>query len=126
VRRNYHRGRLGTPKSGLSREVPLSETAPRALAAHRHTRSEDFVFCDAKGNPLTASRMRYELRAICKRAGMRRIGWHVMRHNTEFSIIPRDGMGSAPPPSEMVALERWVARDYQRLLKKPKSRSSMG
>jgi hypothetical protein len=33
VRRNYHRGRLGTPKSGLSREVPLSETATRALAA---------------------------------------------------------------------------------------------
>lgn len=89
VRRNYHRGRLGTPKSGLSREVPLSETATRALAAHRHTRSEDFVFCDAKGNLLTASRMRYELRAICKRAGMRRIGWHVMRHSFASHLVMR-------------------------------------
>jgi len=89
VRRNYHRGRLGTPKSGLSREVPLSETATRALAAHRHTRSEDFVFCDAKGNPLTASRMRYELRAICKRAGLRRIGWHVARHSFASHLVMR-------------------------------------
>jgi integrase len=89
VRRNYHRGRFGTPKSGLSREVPLSETATRALAAHQHTRSDDLVFCDEQGRPFTASRMRNELRRICKRAGLRKIGWHVARHTFASHLVMR-------------------------------------
>jgi integrase len=90
VRRNYHRGRFGTPKSGLSREVPLSETATRALAAHQHTRSDDLMFCDAEGRPLTASRMRYELRAICRRAKLgRKIGPHVLRHTFASHLVMR-------------------------------------
>jgi integrase len=89
VRRNYHRGRLGTPKSGLSREVPLSETATRALAAHQHTRSDDLVFCDAEGRPLTEGRMRRALRAICKRAELRPIGWHVLRHSFASHLVMR-------------------------------------
>jgi integrase len=89
VRRNYHRGRFGTPKSGLSREVPLSETATRALAAHKHARSDDLAFCDEKGRPFHPTRMRSELRRICKRAGLRRIGWHVLRHSFASHLVMR-------------------------------------
>ncbi len=89
VRRNYHRGRFGTPKSGLSREVPLSETATRALAAHTHSRSDDLVFCDEQGRPFHPTRMRSELRRICKRAGLRRIGWHVLRHTFASHLVMR-------------------------------------
>ncbi|MGH9886789.1 MAG: tyrosine-type recombinase/integrase, partial [bacterium] len=89
VCRNLYRGRFGTPKSGKNRYVDLNERAAAALAAHEHTRSEDLVFCDAKGKPLTASRIRFELRAICKRAGLRRIGPHVMRHSFASHLVMR-------------------------------------
>jgi integrase len=89
VRRNFYRGRFGTPKSGKAREVPLNDTATRALTAHQHTRSEDLVFCDGKGRPFTATRMRSELRRICKRAGLRRLGWHVLRHTFASHLVMR-------------------------------------
>ena len=89
VVRNYSRGRLGTPKSGKAREVPLNETAARALAAHAHDRSEDFVFCDARGKPLVETRVGRQLRAICKRAGLRPIGCHVLRHTFASHLVMR-------------------------------------
>ena len=89
VFRNLYRGLFGTPKSGKARDVPLNERAAAALAAHKHTRSEDLVFCDAEGQPLTAQRVRYALRAICKRAGLRRIGPHVMRHTFASHLVMR-------------------------------------
>ena len=112
VRRNYYRGRFGTPKSGLSREVPLSDTATRALAAHRHSRSDDLVFCDADGKPLTASRMRRKIRAICKRAGLRKIGWHVLRHTFASHLVMRGVALSAVQKlmghSSIVVTERYA------------------
>ena len=88
VCRNLYRGRFGTPKSGRNRYVDLNERATAALAAHTHDRSA-LVFCDAKGKPLTASRVRCELRRICKRAGLRRIGPHVLRHTFASHLVMR-------------------------------------
>jgi len=47
------------------------------------------VFCDEQGRPFTATRMRSELRRICKRAGLRRIGWHVLRHSFASHLVMR-------------------------------------
>jgi len=33
--------------------------------------------------------MRAKLRAICKRAGLRRIGWHVLRHTFASHLVMR-------------------------------------
>ena len=79
VRRRLYRGKFDTPKSGKPREVPLSEDARTALKRHRHLRGE-LVFCDADGRPFThrvATRMLW--RAL-KRAGLRLVGWHSLRH----------------------------------------------
>lgn len=129
VRRNFYRGRFGTPKSGKAREVPLSDQAARALAAHTHTRSEALVFCDAAGRPFTDTHMRCQLRAICKRAGLRRIGWHVLRHTFASHLVmrgvPLRAVQELMGHSSIVVTQRYahlapqVARDAVLLLDPP-------
>ena len=86
VRRAVSRGRLSTPKSGKSREVPLSPNAVLALKQHRHLRGE-FVFCNPDGSRLTKGRCKWPLWRVCKRAGLRRIGWHFLRHTFASHLV---------------------------------------
>jgi integrase len=88
VRQNVVRGHVGTPKSGKSREVPLSGEALAALKAHRHLRG-DLVFCDLGGRVLTKGETKWPLWSACKRAGLRRIGWHVLRHSFASHLVMR-------------------------------------
>ena len=69
---------LHPPKSGRSREVPLGDDVIAALKAHQHPRTH--VFDNADGTLLTASQCRKPLHRIARRAGLREIGWHVLRH----------------------------------------------
>jgi len=79
VRRSSWRGIVGTPKNGRERKVPLTARLKTALKAHRHLKSE-LVFCHADGRPFTQSAIEAALRFGCKRAGLRIIGSHVLRH----------------------------------------------
>lgn len=79
VRQAVALDRIGTPKSGKSRKLPLSREALDALKAHRHLRGE-LVFCADDGRMLRRNQCRRPLWAACRRAGLRRIGWHVLRH----------------------------------------------
>lgn len=79
VRRAAARATIGTPKSGKPREVELCDEARDALKAHKHLRGE-LVFCDARGALLSKERLKWPLWSACKRAGLERIGWHVLRH----------------------------------------------
>ncbi len=81
-------GRAGLPKSSKVREVPLSGEAIAALKAHRHLRGES-VFCDAGGHLLTQGETQAPLWSACKRAGLRRIGWHVLRHTFASQLVMR-------------------------------------
>jgi integrase len=89
VRRAVARGIVGTPKSGKSREVPLSPEALSALKAHRHLRGE-LVFCDGDGGMLTKGQCKHPLWRACKRAGLRRVGWHVLRHTFASHLVMRN------------------------------------
>lgn len=88
VRRNLVRGNLGTPKSGRNREVPLSDGTIRALKAHRHLRSE-LVFCQPSGEILNKEKCKHPIWRACKRAGLRRLGWHVCRHSFASHLAMR-------------------------------------
>lgn len=88
VRQSIVRGRVGPTKSGRSREVPLSSEARGVLKAHRHLRGE-LVFCDAAGHALTKGECKHPLWAACKRAGLRRVGWHVLRHTFASHLVMR-------------------------------------
>jgi len=72
-------GRLVSTKSRKGREVELGDDAAAALIGERHLRG-DYVFCDLDGHPLTAGACKHPLYRACRRAKVRRIGWHVLRH----------------------------------------------
>ena len=88
VRRAVARGVVGTPKSGKSREIPLNEKALAALERQRHLRGE-LVFCDDAGRMLRKGACKWPLWSACKRAGLRRIGWHALRHTFASHLVMR-------------------------------------
>ena len=59
-----------------------------ALKAHRHLRGER-VFCDMSGRTLTKGECKWPLWLTCKRAGLRRIGWHTLRHSFASHLVMR-------------------------------------
>jgi integrase len=79
VRRAVSRGVVSSPKNGKGREVPLSSDAVAALKGHRHLRGE-LVFCPGDGRMFRKNECKHPLWRSCKKAGLRRIGWHVLRH----------------------------------------------
>jgi integrase len=88
VRRARVRGKMKGPKNGKPREIPMSDALRVALKGHRHLRG-DFVFCDLDGQPLTKGACKHPLWRACKRAGLRRIGWHVLRHTFASHLAMR-------------------------------------
>jgi integrase len=88
VRRSISRGIAGTPKSGRSREIPTSDELLRALKGHRHLRGE-LVFCDADGRLLTRNECKHPLWRAFKRAGLRQLGWHALRHTFASHLVMR-------------------------------------
>jgi len=94
VRRNLVRGILGTPKSGKNREIPLSDAAIAALKSYRHLRG-DIVFCTESGDYLTKEITKRPLWRACKKAGLRKIGWHVLRHTFASHLAMRGAPAKA-------------------------------
>ena len=88
VRRSLSGKKIDTPKNHKTREVPLSDEAVRALKAHRHLRGE-LVFCDESGAIRTRYLCKWPLWNACKRAGLRLIGWHVLRHTFASHLVMR-------------------------------------
>ncbi len=83
VRRAVWRGKEGTPKGGRSREVELNDTARRALASLPGGRT-GYVFGGA-----TPGQCKWPLYRACSTAGLRRIGWHVLRHTFASHLVMR-------------------------------------
>jgi integrase len=79
VRQTIWRGIVGPPKNHKTREIPLSPTVVAMLKQHRHLRGP-LVFCNLDGSYLNGKQFKLALEATCKRAGLRFIGWHCLRH----------------------------------------------
>jgi len=88
VSRSIHRGHIGTPKSGRARLVPLCDDVLEALQDHQHRRSP-FVFHDEQGLPLTDNKCKSPLEQAWHKAGLRRIGWHMLRHTFASHLVMR-------------------------------------
>lgn len=88
VRRAVARGIIGTPKSGKPREVPLSGDAVKALKACSHLKGE-LIFGGEGGEMLTKNGTKHPLWRACKRAGLRLVGWHCLRHTFASHLAMR-------------------------------------
>lgn len=83
---------VGPPKSGRDRKIPMTSRLVTALKAHRHLRGPR-VFCNADGSELTPGQLEVALRTTCRHAGLRSIGWHVLRHSFASTLAQR---GASP------------------------------
>ena len=89
VRRSLWHGTLGTPKSRRSRRaIDMPPTLEQALQQQSTTRRSEFVFCSERGTPLDADNFRHrEFPAALRRAALRRIRFHDLRHTYTSLLI---------------------------------------
>ena len=78
VRHSIVRGILGTTKGDEERWLELTPNLLTALAPRR--RATGFVFQSPGGGPISKSMMTQAMRRICRRVGIRHVGWHILRH----------------------------------------------
>jgi integrase len=88
VRKNVWRKEVGTPKGKRSRDVPLNERAAGALKAHRHLR-RPLVFCKEDGKRLSEKMCQRALERLCRKAGVKGLQWHGLRHTFASHLVMR-------------------------------------
>jgi len=77
---------LDTPKSGRLRHIPLDTDVMTLL--HRRKKANGYVFLNG-GQPFSNKTINLLLTAVCKKAGIRRTTWHVMRHTFATNVAMR-------------------------------------
>lgn len=85
VRRSAYRNQLLSTKSNRIRHIPLTEDTCRVLRPI--LRSHTLIFARRGPGPLNHKTPRAVLRALCQEAGIRRIGWHVLRHTFASQLV---------------------------------------
>jgi integrase len=115
VRQSYVRGEFGTPKSRRSsRSVPLADRVAGELDRHfqrsAYQRDDELVFCHpANGEPLDRSRLLKRFKAAARRAGVREVRFHDLRHTFGTRMA---GAGVA-----LRTLQEWMGhRDFKTTL----------
>ena len=78
IRQAFALGVLGSTKSNKIRHIPMTPSVYEILKGREKDKS--FVFPSLNGTPLDQSRSIKRLYRICENAGLRKIGWHVLRH----------------------------------------------
>jgi integrase len=79
IERSVWKGHVTVPKSGRLRYVPLTNRLAQALRASRHLKGPR-VLCTPDGNPLTQRLVQGLVRRAARRANLRHVGVHVLRH----------------------------------------------
>lgn len=78
IKQAYAMGVLGSTKSNRIRHIPMTRSVRERLYAIR--KKEGLVFSSQAGKPFKHNYCRKRLHSICKSAGLRKIGWHALRH----------------------------------------------
>jgi integrase len=103
VRASYAADELSVPKSGKVRSVPMVPEVARELAVLSKRRDwtgdDDLVFAEHDGTWLNDDRLRRRYDAALKRAGLRRLRFHDLRHTFGSLAITR---------ADIVEVQAWM------------------
>jgi site-specific recombinase XerD len=127
-------GNRSVPRADACACSPLGEDVHVALKTHRHLRSP-LVFCNADGRMLTDSEQKNPLPHACKRAGLRSVGWHTLRHSFASHLAMRGvtlkviqellGHASILMTMRYAHLAPQITRDAVRMLDRAAHRGSL-
>lgn len=81
---------LEPPKNNRERQVPMDTGVYELL--FRRKKDTGFVFLNEDGTPFDSQRLIRQLNKVREKAGMRKFGWHVLRHTFATQL----GMNRAP------------------------------
>jgi len=83
---DYTQG-LTSPKSNRERHIPLADDLYQVLRARR--KATGYVFTNRRGRPFPQQTVLRYLRDIQTAAGLRKIGWHTLRHTFASHLATR-------------------------------------
>jgi integrase len=92
VERSQWKEHITATKGGRVRHVPLTKRLAAALKEHRHLRGPR-VLCLDDGSPLTQRLVQGRVARAARRANLRNVGVHVLRH-TFCSHLAMKGVGA--------------------------------
>jgi integrase len=78
---------LGTTKSNRERYIPMDADVYRTLFNRK--RETGYVFVDEHKKRLTGKQLQLHLTRLCRKAGLRHIGWHALRHTFASHLAMR-------------------------------------
>lgn len=107
VRANYSHGELVTPKSGKVRSVPMVPEVAQSLARlsqrERFTAGDDPVFVGQSGKHMDASALRRRYTQAARRAGLRPLPFHSLRHYFGSTAVNR---------ASLVQVQAWMGHAH--------------
>ena len=80
-------GQLTSPKSNRIRHIPMDVDVYEMLHARRA--STGYVFLPEGGKPFDRKLLRRRISRLCDLSGLRRIGWHTLRHTFASQLVMR-------------------------------------
>lgn len=87
VRQAFAKGVLGSPKSNKIRRIPMTMSVYETL--YEMKMKKGYVFSQPSGKPLHHGSCNHHIHRICKKAGLRKIGWHCLRHTFASHLAQR-------------------------------------
>src|SRR5262249_28155708 len=78
---------LVSPKSNRERHIPLDIDVSEML--HKRKKGTGYVFLDTDKEPFDEKRLNRRMTTLCKKAGLRRITWHILRHTFASHLAMR-------------------------------------
>jgi integrase len=85
--RSDYTKKLESPKSNRERRIPLDLDLYEVLL--RRKDGAGYVFTDSEQRPFDQAQMGEALTGLCKKVGLRRITWHVLRHTFASHLAMR-------------------------------------